>query len=593
MNKPSYKNIDENYARTLVETGKLDEAARYYDSFDYTGATDLQRAKVLARINEYQRNAAHNQAVYKSIGEENTAKLKFNDSWKNPNSYNELRYAKDATGNFIYQDDESFARENPQLAQFHEYYARLGSSYEINEEDFGYGTIYSIGKSNNDAVTLKATLPYKKKSSIPFFGRDWLMKDNNFDVDAVFNKLNSYGVTREMLKASGVSITQKDNGDTEFIYDKYSDYGPMLTVALAEASEKYNNVENRVKFQGYDKEGNIINYNSPMYSSGNYIRNHDALDASALGVMLNNVSDSESLSKKIDAGDFDNEIVTSGTVFALPSIEKEADKKKIVDFTKAMVFGRYDHYVTFDADDPEPMHKIEKDKEFGEFMLAMSVRDLNQIHIHGMTLNGKTGILIALDPNKINDKGEARGKRMQMFIPGYLNTLTGDAINNSTDLQAMMVYNDMKQYGDNYRHRFKDGTSAIINNGIARKFDANGDLILDEEYTNDDLLRDLDRDFILRQANMQITQYMRADGTFNIDSVEKVAKAIAYNAAEELYPGLELQDTDGNLITIEDIFSSNKTNIQKSYNNSNSYVRAKLDEILNLYNTIVGYAYNN
>lgn len=604
MNKISYKHIDNNHLDALFAAGKYAEAADYYDSFDYTGASDLVRDKVLSKINELHRAAAKNQALYSTIGEENTSKLKFNDAWANPNAYNELRYQKDTTGNFIYEDDESFAKDYPEMYAFHNAYAKLGSSITLERDSLGYRD--PINSNSNDAVTLKATLPNKKyASSGIFFGADWLIKDNSNDVDTVFNYLHSKGITKEQLIASGVNINYKDNGDTEFIYDKYSDYGPILTIALANASSKYNSPTNRVRFQGYDKNGDKIKYQAQTnYITDHYYPNNinndgtlpisRELDKKNINDMLSLVYNSESFAEKLKSGGIkDTETVISGTQFALPSIKKEEDKKRIIDFTESMVFGTYDHYVTFDADDAKPLHKIEEGDEFGEFVRAMSVRNTNQIHIMGMTINGETGILITLDPNKTNDKGEAKGKRMQMFIPGYLNSLTSDAINNSTDLQALQVFNDMKQYGNNYRYRFKDGSSAVLDNGVVRKFGRDGNMIFDEEVTTEDLVRDLDRDFILRQANMQINKYIRQDGSYNMNSVEQVAQIIAYNAAEELYPNLTLQDTDGSQITPEDIFGKNKEKLNSAYSNSNAYVRKKLDEIFNIYNTILGYTFNN
>lgn len=596
MNKPSYTNIDNDYLKSLFAAGKYAEAADYYDSFDYSGATDLIRDRVLAKINECHIAAARNQAQYSEVGEEGTSKLKFNNAWSNPNAYNELRYQKDATGNFVYEDDESFAKAYPEMYKFHNAYAKLGSSYTFTKGYYTQNGPYVNPNLdyNNDAVTLKATLPHKKISLFPFFGRDWLIKDNSFDVDVVFNNLASKGITKEMLQESGVSISTLDNGDTEFIYDKYSDYGPALTIALASASSKYTVLENKVQFQGYDKKGNKIDYQKQSFGGAGVIDIHGTHDSRTVESMLSIVSNADSYAKKVESGGIkDMETVIGGTVFLLPSIRKQEDKKMIIDFTKSIGFGRYDHYVTFDADDGKPLHKIEKDKEFGEFARAMAVRDLDKIHIMGMTVDGENGILITLDPNKTDDAGKPKGKRMQMFIPGYLNSLTSDAINNSTDLQALQVFNDMKQYGSNYRHRFKDGTSATYDNGVVRKFDKNGDIILDEEFTTEDLVRDLDRDFILRQANMQINKFIRQDGTYNMNSVEEVAKIIAYNAAEELYPNIPLSETNGNAITAEEIFGKNKSKYDSAYANSNGYVRRKLDEILNIYNTIIGYTFNN
>lgn len=597
--------FDVNHAQELINGGRFQEAADYYKQFEYTNA--LTKVKVNAKIRELEKAGRESNALKKNVGEENYSDIQFANNALKPGAYDAMRYAKNAAGQDVYKDDEDFAEKNPKFAAFNAWYRELGSSINYNEKDLenynnsikqqGYSSFVPKIDNKNDAVTLKVTMPYKKTS---LFG-DWGLRDRSDEADVIYEYNKLTGKTRDDLIADGVIITSEDNGDVSFIYDKNNNSAIALSLAIASVNNKYGISENQAKVIGYDKNGNETKRSLQQLSGETDYGAHrrqlpNNMNVGNLGNMLNIYKKGVNKSKSVLQSDNEKlDKVYSSTTFNLPGVVKDEDKKAVTEHVKSMAFADYEHYGYLDSDDGETLELFDEDN-FKEFRRNMNGRNLNQIHYQGMTVNGVTGVLITLDPKLDADGNPKKGSsEMKMFIPNYLNSLTSYAINNSTDLQAQMELNNMQDYGSSYQYTFDDGSKGYIDDfGNVRRTNINGETYLDESpEARQTLLRDIDRDFIIKQADDRMAFHMNNKGQYNMDMVRSEAALIAYAAGEELYPGIPLKTTDGNPISVDDIFADNSKFMQNIENTCNSFTIEKIQDIFNIYNTIVGKTIKN
>lgn len=598
--------FDANYLNNLISSEKFEEASDYFRQFESNNA--LIRAKQKAKIYELDAAARKKKAIYSNLNDEEIADIKLSNVILKKGGIDQLRYEKDEAGNRIY-DDKTFAEYNKKAVSFEEAYASLGSSFydrysdeynkEINKR-YGEGYIFGYAGSpdirKNDAVTLKVTIPKNKYGSAVLFGKHPLINKNNYrdEILATLNNIN--GITIDDLKQSGISIYDEDNGDLTFIYDKNSDYAKALTIAIGKVACNYHNDYNLPQITGYDENGNETT-SKKTYSklSGEYSPDkipYVSSDAASMREMSYIYGDVNNTKTKAFTKNDNLKRDFSSTSFNLSQIKTDGDKKLITEHVKSMAFADYKHYGFLDSDGGKNTLLQEFDEnQFEQFVTQMNGRGLNQIHYQGMVVNGTTGVLITLDPKLDSNGNPIKGStRMKMFIPNYLNSLTNYDINSSTDLQAMMEYNNMKNYGENYQYKFEDGSKAYIDSfGNIRRVTSNGyNMIDNSSESKQNLIRDIDRDFILKQADMQIGKYMNNKGQYNMEGVRTDAAIIAYNGAEELYPNIPLTTIYGKEITPEDIFDDNRTFMQTADETCNMFVLMKLQEMYNLYDKIIG-----
>lgn len=608
--------FDANYLNNLISSEKFEEASDYFKQFESNNA--LTRAKQKAKINELDTAARKKKAIYSNLNDEEIADIKLANVILKKGGIDQLRYERDATGHLIWSSSGiDFREKNQNAAHFEDAYNMIGASINNDNLDFinKYYNEYLSGEDSdkleksyrkaryeeseqllyNNPTSLKITIPKKK---VGLFGIDFLVKDDNHRDEILNNFANlTNGLGLSELKNSGVSFTEEDNGDLTIIYDKTSEYAKHLTLAIAVSQTSailgkevpfYNRSENRIKIQGYDSEGNEMNSKTP---SG-YDYDMTPYYLGAFGNMVDIYNKVNNTKTKAFTKNDNLERDFSSTSFNLSQIKTDGDKKLITEHVKSMAFADYKHYGFLDSDEGKnTLLKEFDEKQFEQFITQMNGRGLNQIHYQGMVVNGTTGVLITLDPKLDSNGNPAKGStRMKMFIPNYLNSLTNYDINSSTDLQAMMEYNNMKNYGENYQYKFEDGSKAYIDSfGNIRRINSDGYSIIDNSSeSKQNLIRDIDRDFILKQADMQIGKYMNNKGQYNMKGVRTDAAIIAYAGAEELYPDIPLTTIYGKEITLEDIFDDNRTFMQTADETCNMFVLMKLQEMYNLYDKIIG-----
>lgn len=580
---------DKSYVNELIETNQYDKAADYIDKF--TASDAITRNKLIAKSNELKAAYNKNAAMIASAPVEERGAIQFAESILNPNAVTNLRKQKDTNGQKIY-NDESFAKAYPDAVAFENYYRNLGS--KINQKD------------NNTDVASRLTITFPKRKESLILGAGWLVRDRS-DEDDFFRYLQTLkgGITREDLDKAGIEYRTDDiTGDFEITFNKDDEYGRAITIAAAKVANNYWSSNNTPYVKGYDKNNNPIEpdlvpsiYRDPKHP---YIDTKviDQNNFKKLDEIYNKVSTSKTRLTENQKEKVEN--THNSTVFSLPEMTNEA-KKKLINGIKTLGFDTQ-NYKYYTEADPEIKDKVAKDsrlkqiedkKTFNDFITELGLTADEHISLNGMIVNGVTGFLVTLDAKEHN--GKIVRPRRQMFIPNLYNNLTSYQINTHSDLQAELEMANMREYKNNYKYRFDDGSSVYYDEiGRLRSVDKDGNIY--DVFDEQEVLRSIDKDLIIKQAAMQQSQYLNNKGQFNMTNVRRDAALVAIAGADELYPDIPLVDIYDNPIQFGQLFDNNfmddRKYLEKSDETCNAYVRRKLVEIYDLYDKIVGKAIN-
>lgn len=597
FNKNNYSEpINADYADSLIDNKKYDEAIAYITQFSSTDAAE--RNRMLACVNSLKLAKAKQATLAKSLTPQQMSAFNFADMILNPGATDAIRYKKDSSGHDVYNSDEEFARDNPIVAKFRKAKQGIGSEIDYSEDP------YLFGNFNKTASMVQITIPKHKEG---LFGWDWLYKDNNHKDDILNTVYTMTGLTSQDLINKGVKFTETDNGDFEVYFNKNTNEGTALMIAIGKTAAQYRQENNLPIVQGFDSNGTPLSTThiepQQYYTQDNYMRHvvgtrnievdNKRFNAMFLKDLADAYDEAQETKQYITANRDDEDFLhtSSSTVFSIPALQQDEVKKSFIDNMKGNLhYGDTDFYGYLTDDNGD--HLIPFDEaEFRKFRRMMQGRNANQIHIQGMTVNGITGVLITLDPKVDKDGNEISTSRVaKMFIPNYAPQYTEVAINNSTDLQATMHVSNMKNYGVNYEYTFDDGTRAFIDaTGAVRRINTKGEEFIDIDFDSQHrLTRDINKDLILQQADMHISQYLNANGTFNMESVKRDAKAIAMAAGEELYPEIPLKTTSGEPITMSDIFGENGISMDNIDETCSRPVVEKINEIFDIFDSIIG-----
>ena len=596
--------INADYADHLITTKQYDEAIAYITS--YSSSDAKERERMIACVNSIKLARAKEATLAKSLTPQQMSAFNFADMILTPGATDAIRYKKDSSGHDVYNSDEEFARDNPLVAKFRQ--AKQGIGSELISYPKGGNVITDVDKI---ASMVQITIPKRKQG---VFGIDWLYKDNNHKDDILNTVYSMTGQNPQDLIRKGVKFRETDNGDFELYFDKNTNEGTALMIAIGKTAAHYNREDNLPIVQGFDANGNKLNttYNKAIK---NYIYNPDfsttpindfnyftttniEFNAKQFRDLADAYDEAQEAKQYINANRNDEDMLQnmSSTVFAIPALQTNEAKTSFIDNMKGNLhYGDRDYYGYLSDENGDNLVPF-TEANFREFRRLMAGRSANQIHIQGMTINGITGVLITLDP-KLDNEGNPQitSRPAKMFIPNYAKEYTDYAVNSSTDLQAAMYVNNMKNYGVNYDYTFDDGSRAYIDTtGAVRRITASGEEFIDDSFDSQhNLARAINKDLIIQQADMHISQYLNADGTFNMKSVKNDAMGIAFAAVEELYPEIPLVKTDGTQITIADIFNTNSDLHDNMEQTCSRPVIEKIDEIFDIFDTIIGKATHN
>lgn len=590
--------IDANKANTLINNKQYDEAIAYITQ--YSSSDAKERERMIACVNSLKLAKAKEAALAKSLTPQQMSAFNFADMILTPGATDLVRYKKDLSGHDVYNSDEEFIKENPAIAKFREAKKAIGSefTYDVNNSKVDFTKV---------ATMVQITIPKHKEGLL---GADLLYKDNNHKDDILNTVYNMTGQNPQDLIRKGVKFEETNNGDFKLYFDKNTDEGIALMIAIGKTAAQYTREDNLPIVQGFDVDGNKISnkYMTSAYFQNQYNIQHPYFsndvpmltstaqnNAAALRDLAAAYDEVQDIKKSIIANRTNEDMLQnmSSTVFAIPGLQTNEAKTTFIDNMKGNLhYSDRDYYGYLSDENGDNLIPF-TEANFREFRRLMVGRSANQIHIQGMTVNGITGILITLDP-KLDQNGnvQVNSRPAKMFIPNYAKEYTDYAVNTSTDLQATMYVNNMKNYGVNYDYTFDDGSRAYIDGtGAVRRITTDGQEFIDDSFDSQhNLARAINKDLIIQQADMHISQYLNADGTFNMKSVKNDAMGIAFAAAEELYPEIPLVKTDGTQITIGDIFNPDSGLHDNMEQTCSRPVVEKIDEIFDVFNTIIGKA---
>ena len=588
--------FDKNKANSLIDNKQYDEAIAYITQ--YSSSDAAERNHLLQCVQSIRLAKAKRATLAKSLTPQQMSAVTFADMALNPGATDAIRYKKDSSGNYVYNSDEAFANENPVVAKFRKAKQGIGSEVDYSEDP------YLIGNFNKLASMVQITIPKHKEG---LFGWDWLYKDNNHKDDILNTVYAMTGQNPQDLIRKGVKFRETDNGDFELYFDKNTNEGTAIMIAVGKTAAQYRQENNLPIVQGFDANGNALSTThiepQQYYTQDNWMRHsvgtrnievdNKRFNAMFLKDLADAYDEAQEAKQYVNANRDDEDFLhtSTSTVFSIPALQADEIKKSFVDNMKGNLhYGDTDFYGYLTDDNGDHLIPF-SEAEFRKFRRMMQGRNANQIHIQGMTVNGITGVLITLDPKVDNEGNEISTSRVaKMFIPNYAPQYTEVAINNSTDLQAAMQVSNMKNYGVNYEYTFDDGTRAFIDPaGAVRRINTKGEEFIDTDFDNQHrLTRDINKDLILQQADMHISQYLNANGTFNMESVKRDARAIAMAAAEELYPEIQLKTTSGETITMSDIFGENGISMDNIEETCSRPVVEKIEEIFDIFDRIIG-----
>lgn len=588
--------FDNNYVSQLCASHRYREAYNYYKKFDFSDNFELQQ-QVWNKMDELDEAAKKDEALYYRIEDKRTiSNIRFTDAVMQQGGVESMRFQKDDRGNYLYATDEDFNKENPIAGQFRTMWNRLGST--------GVRT-----------VSMDVSIPKIKRGS---GGGDWSVKDIDDDAEIFATLKSKYGLTRDDIESSGILRDTSDIDNVKYKVPKDSQYAIQFMYSVAAVESKYmnwfkrnnlyDNHYNDVKIIGYDVKGNRY---EPYSANKNY--NYGSAYANPYaGQQPPNITDVKDyrydifeLARLIDKADGlkanatskiqkQESIETSGTKFQLSMIKTATDKQFVIDYCKTHALSSsHERYL---ATNGGVLQKSTKEKDYEDFMRNFAARSANQIEIEGYTNNGLTGILITLNPVLDNKTGKGVGDIQQMFIPNYMMQVVGYDMNKRTDIKALQEVANMQSYGSGYKYVFDDGSVAFIDEGgKIRRRDANqSQEIIDDLFdSRERLLRDIDRDYILKHANREVIRFTNSNGEIDRKILDKYAKTVASSAIEELYSATLNRDISGNEIDFENLFT-NRAAIQETLDsNYNLLVKQKLEDMYAIYDNIIKNALSN
>lgn len=565
--------FDNAYVASLCSSHRFQEAADYYKKYDFSGNQELQR-QVWAKIDELETAARRENAIYTRVEDKRTvSNIRFADAVLQPGGIDEMRYRKDDNGNYIYPNNDAFKKENPLASEFLEVWTRLGGNF------------------HDHTVKMDVSIPRNKRGGI--FGWDWTVADIDDEKEIYGILQKKWGISREDIEASGITYDSSDAENIKFTVPKTSKYAKQFMYAVGTVERPYLNENNHVRITGYNSDGNKTSQVYKYWNS-DYGKGYGGTGRQEVISFTDDIFTLVDLIDKADASkqaaiqkiNGDKPIRTSGTMWSISLIQDETDKKRVIDFIKANSPVDYQHYMNTNGGNLE---LVEDDDDYTNFMKDLAAADYTHIEFHGYTNNGITGLLITLNPAK-DDKGEAKGDVKQLFVPDYLQGLVGYDADRLSDVKAIREYDNMCNYGSGYKYTFEDGSVAFVDEGgnVRRQNASENVAQVDNSIdARDRLIRDIDRDYIIKHAGREAIRYVNSNGEVDVNSVKTLAETVATAAIDELYPNTPLYDIHGNQIDVTTLFKNREKiykNINKDYNQE---VKKKLEEMYSIYDTIV------
>ena len=559
--------FDENKFNEMISNRQYSDAADYASKFRFNDPRVQQQLE--SNIANLRRNGRILGAIYGKIqNPQDLANVEFYDNVFVDGGIDKL--PKNTTG------DSSL---NTAVDDFIAMKSRLGSS------------------ENGEATALSITFQPKKQTLL---GVDWLIPDNDINID---NFYQNSGITEKELIDSGVQVLHKD-GKTILKFNKSNPMANKILYNLPTGGDNrigdipVLDFDMPIKIQGYDDKGNVVGgygsrheirqiqdlINSTKQTKENYFQelNTEKDYSSTIGPAVDDTLSalqSMYMSGQIDETTFNREYKKNcGIIDAAIS---------------SLGSGHYEMYSNSFNENPNDERLSPMDNEQRSYIARMigSASPKNR-QLLTMVSNGKIGTLVVINAENANPKDLAENsdaadmtktRRFEVFIPGLLAEQAQAKINADSKASAIQELNAMQDWG--YEYPLADGTKLSADGfGGFKK----GDVTIDKNQA----IREINKAMIIERSLSTLKfEYLNTNNEMiNKDAYEQMARLTALSGAEDMYPGVKLQDGQGNEYTVDDIFNyhTGATKPTKDIKSESQYlVYDKILEIYDIYDRIM------
>ena len=453
-----------------------------------------------------------------------------------------------------------------------------------------------VGYTNDierEAVALSFTFAPEKQT---FLGIDWLAKDNTTRSIEAFYR-NS-GLNEAQLKSAGVEVTHKD-GYTTIKFDKSNGLANQIIYNaipyrlrggdLVRSGSDYN-----ITMIGYDASGNAI---ESRWSDRGWVKMQNLI-SDAEKAKLNAFTSIDMAEKNYsstvgpaldDNLEALNQLLSTNQITQQQYNQQLKQVGSILDqAVRTLGSGNYEMFSNAYNDETTDETMISLDnKQRSEIIQSITAANPKNLHFNAMISNGQVGTLITIDADEVENKdisdngdiNKVKRRRRQVFIPGFMSEIAQQKINQNTSSRAIQEINSMQDYG----YSFKTSDDREIYSSMDGRFYISGQEIPKEEAT-----KAINKTLIIEDATANLKyQFTNNSGKlYDIEGYEKMAKAIAVRAANELHPEISFE----NNVTIDDIFAKKGAGavVSDDYSGQMQYqLYDKYNDVFDIYDKIM------
>lgn len=425
------------------------------------------------------------------------------------------------------------------------------------------------------------------------------------------NSLESFyknsGWNEQYLSSQGIKVT-KEKGKDVLIFDKANPLANQIINNLPYRIQSDNVLnymfggESNIEVEGLDDKGNVIQQN--INDTYNAIHTMQQLVDQTKNVVINYQNDGQTLVKNYSS--------TIGGLLApeLEELKQQRDRgeltpsqyntayktkyNNILTTLQNIGSSAYEIYGNNGKDINDETLRLLNNKERAEAIRMIS-SDYD-VTLKAMVSNGEIGTLVEIGalPEQVKNIGDnpiydemTKSRRFQFFIPGLFTDLAQQQINRNTLTRSSQELNSMQDYAYTYK---TFNNEDITPNGLGSFIYTKNNQSI--EIAKEDAQRIINKDMAIKDGQKLKYQFINdSDYLANFDTYDALVKQYAFNVVNELYPRTPIEDMQGNQISIEEAFNMMSLNgstvmYDKAWN-LNTSVKRKLDELYNIYNSIL------
>ena len=473
---------------------------------------------------------------------------------------------------------------NPYAERFASFKQHLGSTHKKGQ----------IGYSNEidkEATAISFTFAPEKQT---MFGIDWLAKDNTTrSVEAFY--ANS-GLNETQLKSAGVEVIHKD-GFTTIKFDKSNALANKIiynAIPSVNRGDIGRGSDYNIMLKGYTADGTEIKDTSLLRSQSwsemrNMIDDAEAAKTEAFNALDMTEKDySSTIGPALDDNlEALNQLLSTGQITQQQYNQQMKQVGSILDQAiRTLGSGNYEMFSNAYNNETTDETMISLDNEQrSEIIQSITAADPKNLHFNAMISNGQVGTLVTIDADENDDisdddnRNKVKRRRRQVFIPGFMSEIAQEKINRNTSSRAIQEINSMQDYG----YAFKTSDSQEIYSSMDGKFYVDG-----QEISKDNTIKAINKTMIIEDATNNLKyQFTNNSGElYDTEGYEKMAKAIAVRAANELYPDVSFEDN----VTVDDIFAKKGAGavVSDDYSSQMQYqLYNKYNDVFDIYDKIM------